>query len=48
MQKLEEQPIVGLYAEQSETNYRHLFVKVAGPQGTPYEGGVFSAELYLP
>jgi ubiquitin-conjugating enzyme E2 N len=23
-------------------------VKIAGPEGTPYEGGMFNAELYLP
>ena len=48
MQKLEEDPIVGLYAEQSETDYRHLFAKVAGPESTPFEGGQFYAELILP
>ena len=45
---LEEHPILGIYAEQIETDYRHLIAKIAGPEDTPYEGGVFSAELYLP
>ena len=40
--------VVGIYAEPSETNCRHFFVKIAGPDGTAYGGGMFSAELYLP
>jgi ubiquitin-conjugating enzyme E2 N len=40
--------VVGIYAEPNESNYRHFFIKIAGPQDTPYEGGMFSAELYLP
>lgn len=40
--------VVGIYAEPSETNPRHFFVKIAGPGETPYEGGLFHAELFLP
>ena len=40
--------VVGIYAEPSENNHRHFFVKIAGPDGTAYGGGMFSAELYLP
>ena len=40
--------VVGIYAEPSENNPRHFFVKIAGPSGTSYEGGMFHAELYLP
>ena len=39
---------VGIYAEPSATNHRHFFYKIAGPQGTAYEGGMFHGELYLP
>ena len=39
---------MGIYAEPSENNPRHFFVKIAGPSGTAYEGGLFSAELFLP
>lgn len=40
--------VVGIYAEPSETNPRHFYVKIAGPGQTPYEGGLFQAELFLP
>lgn len=40
--------VVGIYAEPSENNHRHFYVKIAGPEGTSYEGGMFHAELYLP
>ena len=40
--------VVGIYAEPNEKNYRHFSVKIAGPSQTPYEGGMFDAELYLP
>jgi ubiquitin-conjugating enzyme E2 N len=40
--------VVGIYAEPSENNPRHFYVKIAGPGDTPYEGGLFTAELFLP
>lgn len=40
--------VVGIYAEPSETNCRHFFVKIAGPADSPYEGGLFALELFLP
>jgi ubiquitin-conjugating enzyme E2 N len=40
--------VVGIYAEPSEGNPRHFYVKIAGPGQTPYEGGLFNAELFLP
>ena len=39
--------MVGIYATPSESNPRHFFVKISGPQGTAYEGGLFDAEVYL-
>lgn len=39
---------MGIYAEPSDNNPRHFYVKIAGPEGTSYEGGMFEAELYLP
>jgi len=40
--------VVGIYAVPSEGNFRHFYVKIAGPSETPYEGGMFEAELFLP
>ena len=39
---------MGIYAEPSETNCRHFYVKIAGPSDTPFEGGMFDLELFLP
>jgi len=47
-QRLAQEPIVGIYAQPSETNCRHFFVKIAGPSDSPYEGGLFNLELFLP
>ena len=47
-ERLMKEPIVGIYASPSETNPRHFNVQISGPSQTPYEGGLFSAELYLP
>ena len=47
-QRLAQDPVVGIYAEPSETNARHFNVKIAGAAETPYEGGLFSCELFLP
>merc|ERR1711981_1051422 len=41
-------PVVGIYAEPNENNARHFYVKIAGPSETPYEGGIFDCELFLP
>ena len=40
--------VVGIYAEPNEKNPRHFYVKIAGPTETPYEGGIFDCELFLP
>jgi len=47
-QRLAAEPIVGIYAVPSETDCRHFFVEMSGPQDSPYEGGMFKLELYLP
>ena len=47
-QRLAAEPIVGIYAEPSPTNARHFMVKIAGPADSPYEGGLFNLELFLP
>ena len=40
--------VVGIYAEPSPNNCRHFYVKIAGPSDTPFEGGMFDLELFLP
>ena len=32
----------------NEENGRHFYAKIEGPEGTPYEGGTFRVEMYLP
>ena len=41
-------PIVGIYAQPNEQNPRHFYVKIAGPSETPFEGGLFNLEVFLP
>ena len=41
-------PIVGIYAEPNPQNPRHFNVKISGPTETPFEGGLFNLELFLP
>ncbi|KAJ9125817.1 Ubiquitin-conjugating enzyme E2 35 [Naganishia onofrii] len=38
----------GISAIPHENNLRYFDVKINGPGGSPYEGGVFKAELFLP
>ncbi|KAJ9107941.1 hypothetical protein QFC19_002684 [Naganishia cerealis] len=38
----------GISALPHENNLRYFDVKINGPGGSPYEGGVFKAELFLP
>ncbi len=40
--------VAGISAVPTDNNPRHFYVKIAGPQGTSYEGGLFDAELFLP
>jgi ubiquitin-conjugating enzyme E2 N len=47
-QELLETPPPGISAYPQESNVRHFEVTIAGPKDTPYEGGLFKLELYLP
>lgn len=47
-QKLNQEPIVGIYAEPQKDNPRYFNVMIAGPKDSPYEGGLFKLQLYLP
>ncbi|GAV00196.1 hypothetical protein RvY_11080 [Ramazzottius varieornatus] len=47
-QRLLQEPVVGIDAIPDEHNARYFHVAVAGPEGSPFEGGVFKLELFLP
>jgi ubiquitin-conjugating enzyme E2 N len=47
-EKLKLDPIVGIYAEPENDNPRYFKVMIAGPKDSPYEGGLFKLQLYLP
>ena len=46
--KLDKEPVEGLFINQNPKNFRHFMVKLLGPPDTPYEGGLFDVELFLP
>ncbi|KAG8951386.1 Ubiquitin-conjugating enzyme 13 [Tulasnella sp. 424] len=41
-------PAPGISAAPHEDNMRYFDVTIAGPQGSPFEGGIFKLELFLP
>ena len=41
-------PPPGISGFPDENNYRHFFCLIEGPEGTPYQGGLFKLELFLP
>jgi len=47
-QRLMSEPVPGISAVPDENNARHFHVIVAGPEGSPFDGGVFKLELFLP
>jgi ubiquitin-conjugating enzyme E2 N len=42
------EPAPGISAEPNEENLRYFKVMIMGPKESPYEGGVFRLELFLP
>ena len=48
IKQLKKEPIVGIYAEPEIENPRYFKVMIAGPKDSPYEGGLFNLQLYLP
>jgi len=42
------EPAPGISASPSEDNLRYFNVMILGPSQSPYEGGVFKLELFLP
>eukprot|EP00435_Cladocopium_sp_Y103_P027438 s3740_g6.t1 len=47
-QKLETEPPPGVQAKPDPANYRYFHIMMSGPTGTPYEGGNYRMELFLP
>ncbi|KAF4670018.1 ubiquitin-conjugating enzyme E2 N [Perkinsus olseni] len=47
-QKLKEDPPPGLSAVPDPNNLRYFHIELEGPQGTPYENGVYKLEMFLP
>jgi ubiquitin-conjugating enzyme E2 N len=47
-QKLKKDPISGISAEPFSDNPRYFNVVITGPKDSPYEGGKFHNQLYLP
>ena len=44
---LEKEQIPGIFITVDEVNLRHFRAVIVGPEGTPYEGGMFNVELFL-
>jgi ubiquitin-conjugating enzyme E2 N len=47
-QKLAQEPPPGIEASPDKDNYRYFHIAMGGPEGTPYQGGTYSLELFLP
>lgn len=47
-QRLMAEPVPGITAKPDETNARYFHVTVDGPEGSPFEDGIFKLELFLP
>jgi len=48
IKRLASEPVEGIYATPSEENMRYFHVQIAGPPSSPYDGGLFTLELFLP
>ncbi|VDN35210.1 unnamed protein product [Gongylonema pulchrum] len=47
-QRLMADPVPGISAVPDDKNARYFHVIIAGPEGSPFAGGVFKLELFLP
>ncbi|CAI4211010.1 unnamed protein product [Parascedosporium putredinis] len=47
-ERLQKEPVPGISAVPHEDNLRYFDVEIHGPAQSPYEGGVFKLELFLP
>ncbi|KAJ2725616.1 ubiquitin-conjugating enzyme E2 N [Coemansia sp. Benny D115] len=48
VERLNKDPVPGITAEPIEGNIRYFDVHIDGPSQSPYEGGRFKLELFLP
>uniref|UniRef100_A0A2K5SGR1 UBC core domain-containing protein n=1 Tax=Cebus imitator TaxID=2715852 RepID=A0A2K5SGR1_CEBIM len=48
IQRLLAEPVPSIKAEPDESNACYFHVVIAGPQDSPFEGGIFKLELFLP
>ncbi|PGH03811.1 ubiquitin-conjugating enzyme E2 N [Polytolypa hystricis UAMH7299] len=47
-ERLMAEPVPGINAVPHEDNLRYFDVRIHGPAQSPYEGGIFKLELFLP
>lgn len=47
-ERLISEPVPGISAAPFEDNLRYFNVEITGPSQSPFEGGVFKLELFLP
>ncbi|KAK0152313.1 Ubiquitin-conjugating enzyme E2 N [Merluccius polli] len=47
-QRLLAEPVPGIKADPDEGNARYFHVVITGPEDSPFEGGTFKLELFLP
>lgn len=47
-QRLLQDPVPGISAIPDDANARYFHVIIAGPDESPFSGGVFKLELFLP
>ncbi|KAK1239203.1 hypothetical protein MKX08_006264 [Trichoderma sp. CBMAI-0020] len=47
-ERLMAEPVPGISAVPHEDNLRYFDVEIHGPASSPYEGGIFKLELFLP
>uniref|UniRef100_A0A6A7FQF6 Ubiquitin-conjugating enzyme E2 N n=1 Tax=Hirondellea gigas TaxID=1518452 RepID=A0A6A7FQF6_9CRUS len=48
IRKLQKEPVHGISVAVDERNPRYFKIILTGPPDTPYEGGLFNLELFLP
>ena len=48
IKNLLKEPVDGIFISPNPSNFRHFECKIIGPSDTPYEGGLFNVELFLP